>query len=241
MRQVIRKHVLDTYVALRVGMTVIAFGLPFFLVLGTWMIDPRFGMLDSLSSYYHTPMRDVFVGALATIGVCLHVYKGVNPLENLLLNIAGILAVFVAFLPVRVPDAILQASPYWLPRDPFTSPVLHAVFAIIFFSIIAFVCIKGSRDIAHPDIESFVVKDDRSAEEKRMYTWVYWGLAVLMVVSPIAAAILTFATNSAYMIFAAETTALWVFATFWVIKGRELGSLAALLDDESRAPYVYDC
>lgn len=54
---------------------------------------------DSISSYYGEPVRDVFVGAMVGIAVCLVVYRGFPPFEDYALNIAGFFAIFVAFVP----------------------------------------------------------------------------------------------------------------------------------------------
>src|SRR5436190_21676838 len=37
---------------------------------------------DNISSYYHTPLRDVFVGALCAIGVFLFCYQGYDRVER---------------------------------------------------------------------------------------------------------------------------------------------------------------
>jgi len=68
----------QTYFCLRIVMPVIAILLPIvFLVSAFWV-----GMHGSISAFYYTGMRNVFVGALFAIGICLYVYKGYNPLEN---------------------------------------------------------------------------------------------------------------------------------------------------------------
>lgn len=226
----IREHVIETYASLRFGMAVIAFGLPFVLVFGFWVVEPGYGMLNSLSAYYHTPMRDIFVGALATVGVCLHVYKGVDSLENIALNVAGVLAVLVALLPVYVPDIILQASPDWLAREPFTQPVLHGALAIVFFMIIAFVCVKCSAT---------TLAALRSEKRRRRYRRFYTIVGILMIVLPVLAAVLTFFTVPRYAIFAAETMALWVFAAFWLTKGREVSKQATVLEEELRIATLF--
>lgn len=53
---------------------------------------------DSISGYYYTPVRAVFVGTLLAVGLSLVVIKG-EKLEDLFLNIAGMLAPVVAFVP----------------------------------------------------------------------------------------------------------------------------------------------
>jgi hypothetical protein len=54
---------------------------------------------ESISAYYYTPVRAVFVGGLVAIGLCLIVIKGSTPWEDAFLNVAGMLAPVVAFVP----------------------------------------------------------------------------------------------------------------------------------------------
>ena len=53
----------------------------------------------SVSAYWHTPARAVFVGVLVTMGVCLVALRGNTPGEDIALNFAGMLAPVVAFVP----------------------------------------------------------------------------------------------------------------------------------------------
>ena len=53
----------------------------------------------SISAYYFTPVRAVFVGVLVTMGVCLVALKGNTDGEDVLMNLAGMLAPGVAFIP----------------------------------------------------------------------------------------------------------------------------------------------
>lgn len=56
-------------------------------------------LLTSISDYYWTPVRSVFVGALVALGIGMVVLKPDNELEDIFLNIAGVLAPVVAFVP----------------------------------------------------------------------------------------------------------------------------------------------
>src|SRR4051794_38394117 len=60
--------------------------------------------LTSISAYYYTPVHAYFVGALVSIGVCLLCLKGNTPGEDILLNLAGMLAPVVAFVPTPAED-----------------------------------------------------------------------------------------------------------------------------------------
>lgn len=54
----------------------------------------------SISAYYYTPVRGMFVGGLLAIGACLVCLKGSTGAEDVCLNLAGALAPVVAFVPV---------------------------------------------------------------------------------------------------------------------------------------------
>lgn len=55
--------------------------------------------LGSISAYYYTPARSVFVGALVAVGISLAAIVGRRGFEDSALNIAGMLAPIVAFVP----------------------------------------------------------------------------------------------------------------------------------------------
>ncbi len=57
----------------------------------------------SISAYYYTPVRAFFVSALLAIGVCMIAMKGNRELEDGLLNVAGMLAPVVGFVPTPGP------------------------------------------------------------------------------------------------------------------------------------------
>ena len=91
----------DTYRYLRGGMVVIIV-----MLFAAILIDslPTDCWQDSISAYYYTAARNVFVATLCCLGIMLIVYKGSNDTEDVLLNLAGTLAFFVAFVPSRLPE-----------------------------------------------------------------------------------------------------------------------------------------
>ena len=62
----------------------------------------RFG---SISGYYYSPVRSIFVGALLAIGPALVSIKGRAGWEDTMLDLAGMLAPVVALVPTPLPDA----------------------------------------------------------------------------------------------------------------------------------------
>lgn len=63
-----------------------------------YALDAKCG-LDSVSAYYYTPVRNVFVGALVAFGAALIAYHGPTREEEALLNLAGSMAIVIAFVP----------------------------------------------------------------------------------------------------------------------------------------------
>jgi hypothetical protein len=88
----LRGHFESTYYSFRLGIAVIGVILPAMLWQGG-MAFASIPLLGSMSAYYYTGMRDVFVGALCAVGVALYHYKGFSKAENLPWNAAGGLAV----------------------------------------------------------------------------------------------------------------------------------------------------
>jgi hypothetical protein len=74
----------------------------------------------SISAYYYTPVHAMFVGALVAIGVSLIAIRGSTDLEDVLLNVAGVLAPIVAFVPTGVPqDSCASAGIVVADNKPF--------------------------------------------------------------------------------------------------------------------------
>jgi hypothetical protein len=90
-----------TYRYLRVGVVAMA------VLLGVSVaieitVGTDLGILGSISAYYYTPVRGVFVGSLVAIGLGLVAIKGREGAEDVMLNLAGMLAPLVAFVPTPI-------------------------------------------------------------------------------------------------------------------------------------------
>lgn len=118
-----------TYLYLRVGLVALAVFLGVSLV-----IEIAFGDTDwqgSISAYYYTPVRSVFVGTLTAMGVCLIAIKGRDrPREDLMLNLAGMCAPVVAMVPTPLEDADCNGSGRCVPHA-FVPGVVNNVEALV--------------------------------------------------------------------------------------------------------------
>src|SRR5688500_17264056 len=92
------QHFSDTYLSIRLGLAVLAFGFP--ILLWAWgHFIHGLPLQPSMSAYFWAadpthcasfPMRSIFVGVLIAIAACLYLYKGLTTLENYLLNGAAV-------------------------------------------------------------------------------------------------------------------------------------------------------
>ncbi|MEM9038823.1 MAG: hypothetical protein AAGD33_02885 [Actinomycetota bacterium] len=72
----------------------------------------------SISAYYYTPARAIFVGGLMAVGFALIVIKGATLWEDIFLNIAGMLAPVVALAPTSGAGTCWSIEPVASPRVP---------------------------------------------------------------------------------------------------------------------------
>lgn len=195
-------YIVETYFVLRMVIAVGAIGLP--ASLAVWAsVDSRVEFIDSISAFYFTPARGLFVGTLVAIGVALVAYRGYTRGENRLLNAAGTLAIVVALFPTQDPA---------MPGLNAVS-VIHAVAAAAFFVLAALsIFFYGQETIA----------DIADADLQRSYRLGYRILVVLVLLFPALALLIAWLMDSTMALFLVETAALYAFATFWIVKTYEL-------------------
>ncbi len=112
-----------SYMTLRKIIGLLGITLPFILSLGAVAIF-RTGIQSSISSYYHTGMRDVFVGILCVIGFFLLSYKGWDK-DRIFGRLGCLFAVGLALFPTR-PDGLVSGGAIVI-------GYLHLAFAALFF------------------------------------------------------------------------------------------------------------
>ena len=209
-------HIFRSYVNLRVGVAIIAIVFPLLL----WAIGKAQGVefQGSMSAYYHAvpenlasfgiSTRDIFVGILFAVGVFLFLYKGFTPTENWVLNAAGFLAIGIAVFPME-----------WGCGEECRKISIHGICAITFFLCIAYVCIFRASD-------SLRYMDDPIRRQRYHSLYKYIGIG--MILSPVVALLLTvaFLKFRSYTFFA-EAAGIWIFASYWLLKSRELSQTAA--------------
>jgi len=89
------KREVTTYRYVRFGLLALLLA----LAVGVGIETVRDGWQGSISAYYYTPAGPIFIAVMASVGVCLVALQGFTDAENVCLNLAGISAPMVAFVP----------------------------------------------------------------------------------------------------------------------------------------------
>ncbi len=103
---------LKTYRYLRVGMVLLMVMLGVSIIVDR--VDGPAGQFQtSISDYYYTPVQSVLVGSLVAVSACLIIMRAERDVEDIFLNLAGMFAVLVAFVPIDrdgVTDGVLSSE-----------------------------------------------------------------------------------------------------------------------------------
>lgn len=209
------QHLLISYLRLRQALGYVAIAMPFVLAFGAWFAE-RIPWADSVSAYYYTSMRDVFVGAMFAIGVFLFCYRGYDRLDNVLTNAAGAAAAAIGLLPMEP-----QYSQVLLERHrdlqgpncyvPLGFIGYHFYVVAIFFAIISYLVIF--RFTRTDQVLMTAAKHARNR--------VYVTCGVIMLVCFAAIGLLKW-WAPATPIVVPETAAIVAFSIAWLTKGQAI-------------------
>ncbi len=197
-----------SYLYLRRAVGLLGMALPLVLVVGGLLLTGE--LLGSISGYYYSGLRDVYVGAMCATGVFLLCYRGYGRVDDATANAAGIAAIGVALFPTRPvdPDARERVFGH-----------LHLVSAAVFFLALAFFCLVLFRrtDATAPT----------GRKLKRNAVYLVSGVVILvcLVLIPVTGALFDLgALRPALWL---ESLAILAFGVAWLTKGQViLGDVA---------------
>jgi hypothetical protein len=211
-----------SYLSLRKAIGILGVALPFVLPFGQILLH-ALGIQSSLhtpviensiSSYYHTDMRNIFVGSMCAIGVFLMSYRGYDWRDKFAGRIAFVCALGVAFFPTTpLPPALPAATP-----DQKLIGGVHLTFAALLFLTLAYVSIKLFTETA-PDKTPTPQKLQRNVIY-RISGYVMLACIALIVVAalpPIKAMVAQLAPR-----FWLEAIAIVAFGISWLTKGEAI-------------------
>ena len=206
---------LRSYLLTRTVVGLVGLALPLTLLVGDGLFLAGEMPRRSLSYYYNTGMRDVFVGGLCMIGVFLLTYMFFHyTWDNVLSIVAGLAAFGVALVPTgsdgRLPPTPLQQR---FGEAPLAS--VHFGCAVVFIGCLAVISfLFGLREGR---------RQTSSQARRGFWRWFHWGCAFAILVG----VAFIFATKGlhrfdAHSTFYGETAAVIAFGASWLTKGLEL-------------------
>ena len=168
----------------------------------------------NMSSYYHTGLRDVFVGSLCAIGIFLLCYRGYDWVENWTANLGCLSALGLALFPL----------------DPQSDPLhqrsavgyLHSVSGGIFFLTLAF------YSLYHFPSRRRDKREEGRHEPYRNLIYRTSGVVILLSMMGMGAYLFLIPADlrrrfdAYHFLFWGEWIAVWAFAAAWLTKGRAI-------------------
>jgi hypothetical protein len=210
-----------SFLIMRLFVGVLGVGLPLWLVFvdrGAFHGDPF--PRGSLSAYYYSGMREVFVGTLSATGVFLFTYKvAERNLDNVLSALAGVSAGVIAGFPTGRPSHSVALTPL---QALFGEPVVKGIH---YGASIAFLVALTLTSFFFGVREGARAPREGMRRSPRFWQWYHWACAVAMVLALawIGATMLAGWPKRSLLI--GEWVSGWGFGASWLMKGLELDML----------------
>jgi len=197
-----------SYLLLRKVLGALGIALPFLLSIGAWVIFGT-GLQESMSAYYYTGTRDVFVGTLCVIGFFLFAYNGYGPADRIAGNLACLFAVGTALFPTAPTGHTCKVERIYC---------VHGVFAAsLFLTLTFFSLFLFTRTSGNP------------TPQKLKRNMVYKVCGTIMLAAILLVPILHFLPESLTAgimeldpVFWLEATAVVAFGVSWLTKGEAI-------------------
>src|SRR3954466_4401429 len=89
-----------SYLTLRKLIGWVGMLMPLIVRIGARVLPPYIWTTDSISAYYYTGMRDVFVSTLVLVGALLFCYRAPGVFDTILTIVAGLAAIGIGLFPM---------------------------------------------------------------------------------------------------------------------------------------------
>lgn len=213
------------YLRLRQALGWMGISLPIILIICSYAWN---GNLEaSISNYFYTVFRDIFVVILCCMALFLFTYKGYDKIENRVTNLAGTLGFITAFAATSFKhDITLPAYDVVDKLKPYTKVPLETSYKIIpspdhdYIGYIHLGC-AASFFLCFAYLSFFRFSKSDNPKKNRLFKTC--GIIIFIVILSLLPGILDrFETfyNENHLIFWGETICLWVFGLSWLVKGK---------------------
>jgi hypothetical protein len=232
--QIPRDSISRSFFLMRTLVGIIGLALPLTLLLGDlFFLEATFSARGSLSAYYHSGMRDVFVGTLCVVGILLVTYKVIERNRgNTLSTIAGFSALGVALFPTHLPSSMDETAltPLQVRLGEDLVGAFHYIFAAVFILALAVLCYDfAQRERSRPQ---------QRAGYRARFSPDSWYMFHIGMTGLIVAAILFIVFTmllgifDTYSLLLGETVVVFAFGLSWLAKGLEWDMLPAMREGE---------
>ncbi len=126
---------LISYYTMRRAIGILGITLPLILLVGSIGLGACKEVQMSISTYYHTNMRNIFVGFNCAVALFFFAYRGHDWMDNLVGYLGCIFALGVAFLPCSVSTPEQTCLVPVSAQDPLVGK-LHNMSALLYFVIL---------------------------------------------------------------------------------------------------------
>jgi len=171
----------------------------------------------SISDYYHTNVRDLFVGLLVGVSLFLMTYKGYEVVDNIVSTITGISGLGIAIFPCLLAEGVKTPIGFFQ-VDPNFSYTLHKICTVIFLLLLA-----GNSYF----LFTLTDKTKEMSNNKKKRNIVYKVCGILIFISLIALVIIKLKVRPQIVeqysiVFVLETIMLVSFGVSWLVKGETI-------------------
>jgi len=205
-----------TYLTLRKAVGAIALLLPFAMAIPWWLLRDH-ALQTSISDYYYTGMRNLFVGSLCAIAMFLLCCRGFDRKDEVAGMLSALCALGVALFPTT------PATPSAFQREVGRA---HYAFAALLFLTLAYFCLVLFKMTAANRILT-----RKKLQRNNVYTVCgYVILGSLLAIAATKIFELKYSIVGLGPVFCFESTSLLAFGTAWLTKGE------TFLKDEAAQP-----
>ena len=218
-----------SYLQLRIAIGVLGVVLPLLLIVIVDVLDGKNPALrGSVSAYYYTGGRDLFVAAMCVTGVFLIGYKlrngrkrDLSRNESRVTTAAGVAAVIVALFPTGRPEGVMDLVPIQEALSEGFVKWVHYLAALLFILLLARIAFyfAEAEGPGSPKPAKLVNEQKWTPLKWKMYHNTMGRIIIVAVLG--AVVFVRTPLPDKYAIFFAEWIAVTAFGASWIAKGAE--------------------
>ena len=201
-----------SYLGLRKAVGLLGVSLPFILAVGGLLFGA--GLQGSMSAYYYTNLRAIFIGNLWATGSFLFSYRGYELADEIAAKVASISAIGISLFPTTLPPPAIPSSTAMLVEN------VHAACTAVFFLTLSYFAL-----VLFTKTDPTQTPTPKKLQRNTVYR--VCGYTIIVCILLILAHNLLPSTAMAGIeaykpVFVLETFAVLAFGSSWLVKGETI-------------------